>query len=398
MPHATGLQSSVTDEDDDVLISRVLNPGDPHDLESGLDLQRELEPGEKADDAVDFGDLSDDDLADDDGNGDGQVAYTQRDLRNESENSLEPLMENGDLPLFTKGNDFVDENIDDLFGDNPSSPVQEDHPPGYIEDGLAEPDEFFGNKNFGRQARSDGHSVYRMKDQPIGLDQPSFHDDIFEPKDAPLSREQQLQMELFEMSKGGQEALPAPPENEEELLASLWPKFKRDSIPKFIDLLPPKKARYVGKTIPKRPKPLAPTKVNLELSQDQEKTFKMSAASNKRSLEEEEEQGLITMEYDSTDEDGHEQSVGLQSDYENETVGGVSWQDLQLACGDWEIQSLTDSSEPEALEYSSFKTSSVYAVGKEDHDENYGLRLPAAKVSYSAVRGTLLKLHYRNCV
>ena len=59
MPHATEPHDVEADRDQ-ALIERVL---DPQNTE--LDWTRELEPGEKADDAVDFEDIGGDDLADD---------------------------------------------------------------------------------------------------------------------------------------------------------------------------------------------------------------------------------------------------------------------------------------------------------------------------------------------
>ena len=380
MPHATGLQDAMNDEDDDILIGRVLNPGDPTELEGGLDLQRDLEPGEKADDAVDFGDLSDDDLAEDENVEDLQnLQSNQTDYRDDVTDGLDVFMQDRDLPVLANMNDLENDGMDDLFGDNPSSPIHLDGRAEKSEDDFDDPDILFGNGDRSLQLDTSNRPTSSPSDVRI---QPPFPQVSLDSKDVPLSREQQLQMELFQMSRPGQENLPAPPENQEELLASLWPKFERGTVPNFIDLLPPKKARYVGKIVPKPPKAVNPTKLSIELAQDQEKSFKMWPISNKRSHEDNDPPGIVSVGQTIVGEKIHEDNADVESDFEQDTIGGLSWQDLQIACEDWEAQSMTE------METAGFHTTqqNIHEVAEQapfagiDFGEDDGLEWPQPKV------------------
>ncbi|KAI5310346.1 hypothetical protein KEM55_008113 [Ascosphaera atra] len=91
-------------------------------------------------------------------------------------------------------------------------------------------------------------------------------------------KEWQLQQALFAMSSYGMEP-PAPPENHEELLASLWPRFRKDELPRFLELLPPKRSYFIGKQPAKTPKKIVPTRLHLELAMDQERSFRSSVGS-----------------------------------------------------------------------------------------------------------------------
>ena len=59
MPHAID-QFELQDQADDAEIARLLNDDNPSN--NTLNFDRDLEVGEKADDAIDFEDISDDDL------------------------------------------------------------------------------------------------------------------------------------------------------------------------------------------------------------------------------------------------------------------------------------------------------------------------------------------------
>ena len=350
MPHATGLLeggADEADEADDILISQVLGSGDPYRLGNGLDLGEEPQPGEKADDAIDFGDLSDNDLADDE---DGHDA---RNLQGEQLHHLHSVpdfsksfTQDGDLSVLPTENNLEDTDMDDLFGEDSSAPIDGSGDVAQIEVGLDDPDKIFGDED--TPFHSD-HISRPISHQPDPYGQRACSQDLREPTSTPLSREQQIQMELFQMSRPSQETLPAPPENQEELLASLWPKFKRDTVPKFMELLPPKKARYIGKSPPKPPRSIFPTKISLELAPDQEKSFKLWPVPNKKTPEEYEQSGIITVKQDYDDGDAANDDVDMDSDFDCNLVGGISWQDLQIACGDWNNLSLEQSLDSEEI-------------------------------------------------
>lgn len=382
MPHATGSHDSAGnhDEDDDTLIHQILNPVDPTD--TPIDFNRELELGEKADDAVDFGDLSDNDLADDDDANDRQVFLTgQLSHPGTVSDALNALLQDENLPASTDGNGFEDDGIDDLFGDDPSSPFEISGKKEQSGAKLDSPTDISSSNNSDSlHAQSTNELGSHTYEDPY---QPPTRPVAFNSKDAPSSREQQIQMDLFNRSKLGQDTLPAPPENQEELLASLWPKFKRGTVPNFMELLAPKRVRYVGKAMLKSPKPVCPTRLSLELAQDQEKGFKAWPASIKRTLDENERLGIVSLEQTTLDEDIRQEDVDMDSDIENDVVGGVSWQDLQVICEDWDICSVPDSLEYDQASYRSAETGNKGALHEFEHDLDNGIEWPASKVGRS---------------
>ena len=311
MPHATSL-GNPQDAEDDALIQEALDP------QSTLDFDRDLDPGEKAVDAVDFGDLSDDDLADDDQGTSSAVV----DGFQSSDIPLHAVQRGHSASPHSRpsGDDF-----DDLFGDESPPPKKRDE-----------------GENCAAQAAEAsiiphvvGNLVHRDFDEPLRA----------KTQDSQFSKEQQLQQELFALSQpalNAAERLPEPPANGEELLAALWPRFERDATPRFMDLLPPKKAKFVGKEIPKPPRPLNPTKLNLEIAPDQERAFRLTSAGSKRIREDVDKLGEVSISLNKlTDISSDGESCG-DSDSENDEIHGVSWQDLQMLCEDWDLASITE--------------------------------------------------------
>lgn len=330
MPHAT-TPAQTQDEIDDDLIRRALN--DETQFPAGENIHdRELELGEKADDAVDYADLSDDDLADDDLADDDVVAPhapTAAPIINTATlaGNIQDLKSTAD-----DENDPVQE-LDDLFGDG-LSPVEEDAvdlPLPFAPANGQNADNIDAEFPFEEVVASQEHAV-----SPVP---PTSHHGA---EDESLTQEEKLQRELFAMSRSGlgnADLIPHPPENDEELLLSLWPKFQRDTVPKFMDLLPSKRVRYLGKAPPRQPKALHSNKLELEIAQDEEKSFVLSSGANKRTYEEMERMGIIPMKADATGQQASEAEAEGDSDFENDSVAGVSWHDMQILCGDWDVLS-----------------------------------------------------------
>ena len=340
MPHATALRQS-GDDHDDMLIQQLL---DAQTIEDPLGLNRELEPGEKAEDAENFEDISDDDLAEDeDAEGEPRSQMGHGRQTDASSMNLEAFTQDVDFPVLINGNVLEDTAYDDdLFGEDLSPLVETTTGTETIDqDGLSDFDDSISTQaqllslrtsSLSRQGEGPGKAVSR----PITLSS----------KESLPSKDLQRQQALLAMSRNGAmntDGLPAPPENCEELLASLWPKFQRDTIPKFMDLLPPKRARYLGKSIPKPAKPVSPTKVSLELALDQEKSFKVSSMPNKPVTEENISQRVVTVQDEIVVEKDSEENMDIDSDFENELVGGISWRDLQIICEDWDTRSAAES-------------------------------------------------------
>ena len=343
MPHATMIHET-GDDPDEILIQQVLNAPATEDT---FGLNRELEPGEKAEDAEDYEDISDDDLADDeDAEGARRSETGQEYHTGSSYRSLEVFPQNVDLSALVNGSSLEDSAYDDdLFGENLSSPMEKDAGFGQIHTGR------------NRDGLSDFDNSTSPQGEPVPLPASHLSRGVENPaksasrqtelnyRESPQSKELQRQQELLAMSRTGAtntDGLPAPPENCEELLASLWPKFERDTVPTFMDLLPPKRARYLGKSIPKPPKAVNPTRCNLELAMDQEKSFRISSISNKPNMEEHSSQGIVTIQEDVVLQQDTEEDVDMESDVENEMVGGISWRDMQIICEDWDTSSAAE--------------------------------------------------------
>ena len=360
MPHATTADDDQAQrERDDVQIRQLfVNPTDTN-LEYVLGEDPGRDTGEKADDAIDFADLADDDLAEDEDEQPGDSLDTEKiDSNAESFEALAGLAKEDDLPELTSGSGPENDAFDDLFGDTPSSPVEFGDAQTTARDaaqpsGISSSFDFEGGERFPGFSQTIPEIPFSIKDKSTTVsDQPLFRAATLTSKDAALSKEQALQEQLFAMSgvgTGGTDYPPAPPENQEELLASLWPKFENGTVPRFMDLLPPKKARFVGKTPLKIPKPVHPTKVSLELAPDQAKSFKLSTTSHKRSYEDYEQQGIIKIPSPPSTDVSRDYDVDMESDFENETIGGLTWQDLEILCEDWDIDTLPLPSSPDQL-------------------------------------------------
>ncbi|KAL8979709.1 MAG: hypothetical protein Q9205_005024 [Flavoplaca limonia] len=335
MPHATPIVDT-QDVEDDLLIQQVLDPEN-----RSFDVNRDLEPGEKADDAVDYGDLSDDDLADDE----ETSRLSQQEARHH-EDSLEApkgLNYEDKLPV-TGFNDALPDDFDELFGGLPQSPTdraqpsidESDHSPRATERTLQSTevtdlqDEYQKCPLFRKHA--DWHSAETDEPRPLqALDAQA------------MSKEEKMQQYLISMSTqgtGSQDGLLGPVDAQAHArdLASLWPKFERDSVPRFMDLLPLKRSYYIGKKPFKQPKPVQPSKLNLDVATDQEKQFRLSSGTGRR-IEDEERQGVIQISpLRISEQDGAEDSP-LHCGSDDEPIGGVTWQDLQIVCEDWDCRS-----------------------------------------------------------
>ena len=375
MPHATDLQNA-EDDQEQALIDQVLDARNP------LELNRELEPGEKADDAQDFEDIGDDDLADDEDAKSGQDTRRQyEDSAEQMSHGLDAFMQNDGLQGLTSNNAHDDEGLDDLFGDRPSPPRDARDATGHTYLRLEDTDDLF---DFDDSVPLPTKSQPRPVSQLLELQASALSQSLtVSPQDVPLSKEQQLQQQLFAESRSGLRQLEvslAPTGNQEEFMAWMWPKFERNTVPRFMDLLPPKKARYVGKTIPKPPKPVNPTKVSLELAQDQEKSFKVSSAPSKRTYEEMEELGIIHIQQEIADEKSDAEDLGMESSSETEAIGGVSWQDLQIICEDWETRSLAGSISSSEARPHNDRSANGRASVDNNSDPDHGTNCSRAKV------------------
>ena len=325
---------------DDELIAKTLS-ADPQSDQTQLVndvLSRPLETGEKAEDAVDFEDIGDDDLADDE---DLDVPSALTRHIDVLDDAAEGILLNG-AERNGLGDDSLQHfDVDDLFGET-SNAQAEASLRATKTAGNDASFTFDDDEEIGRPIGSVYDASSPLENIDNAGSSPQLH---FERTPGGTARDDaqfsqwQDQQRLFHLSKD--KLPPAPPENQEELLHSLWPKFRSGVVPRFLELLPPKRARYVGKTPPKIPKPVQLTKVHLELAPDHEKSFKVSAAGTKRTYSDATEQNLVIAIDPTLDSMASDDEVGHDINSEDNLVGGISWQDFQVVCADWDIPDLT---------------------------------------------------------
>ena len=273
------------------------------DLPEGFDINNlndvVLDIGEKADDAQDFEDieLSDEELPDDQPTS-GAVG------------TLLPGLEEhaiGTIDFDRPGED------DDLFGDDggdlfplddsqPLQPLPEDDDQDYPFDMASSPGELANPKEI---------------DETDGMDEEELR----------LFRLQQM---LFK----GQAIPETEEENRAELLKLHFPDFDKTETPYFNRLFPPRPGQYMHTIQPPKRKPIRPTKVSLEIEQDQ-KTLFNSTATNTASDYRHDLVPVRGSRPGQTQDDSSD-----ESDIDEPLPGGVTMQDLEFMCADFDTLSV----------------------------------------------------------
>jgi transcription initiation factor TFIID subunit 1 len=239
----------------------------------------------KADDAEDFEDISDDDLPDEEPN---------------ASTSLE-------LPGLTDDGGTSND-ADDLFGEGPSSPTDPvlgpPSPSPHVRDADA-PDDTQATEN-------------SMIFPGINFDpEPHLNGAANQDPD-----------------------IPAPAETVEDLLRATWPAFKRGHVLTWNELLPPKKVNWREKKPTKKPKRLVTSKLTLELDQDTTSNFRVPgpATSDRPRSDEDGNKGLVICKNRDDEEEENAAQFNIDHDSDSETVRGFSLRDIEMACQDWGVQ------------------------------------------------------------
>ncbi|KAB8234993.1 hypothetical protein BDV23DRAFT_158036 [Aspergillus alliaceus] len=338
MPHATDPSASDAEDADFENVMRQMN-GPLGDGAVSLDfLQRDLEPGEKADDAVDYEDFDDDELPEEEERTQVPVENGQAAVDDEVKGLFEVEEEDlfGDLGDKSQPQPQGGDELDDLFGEAPASPGA-DHADATR--GLFEEDEQLPPAPGTVEMPAPEPEPMVMEEDEEPLDGEGMGPAV-EDMDPASLRAWKLQQALFAMSTVGPDNPPAPPQNVEELLHSLFPNFDRKALPRFLELIPHKKAFFLGKQPPKPPKPVLPSKVNIELAQDQERAFKSGGQVYKRSLELE-HLGVVAVTEAVQEEEEEEVKEDFDIDTDSDEVlpGGITLNDLRVVCTDWDVKS-----------------------------------------------------------
>ncbi|KAI9712271.1 MAG: hypothetical protein M1820_001484 [Bogoriella megaspora] len=379
MPHAV---SPADDSAQDNLINQFTEPG-----QAGFELldinERELDTsGEKASDAEDYGDIDDDDLPEeeeatthfDDVEGEdealvdgGHQDHLVEALATDASLGLDKPVPSVEQPLVNDDTDDLfgdndiltndNSNIDDLFGDLNSDPVDEITQPSQIPQPESQ---FLSLPGANEDKQHDSRSI-STNSNPTSPQPPAKSEEEAAPEsksdDPPMTAAElriwKQQEALFSASRKNMENReayiarnepPPPPTTNAELFQVLWPRFEKEKIPRFGELLGFKRAVYKGKTPTKPPKPLRPTKIGLELYNDIDKLFRMSETTDANSTKDlgEHQKGLF---YTTTVKHKIEEDKLPEPEIisENEVIGGVTWSDIKMMCEDWEsTPSLTD--------------------------------------------------------
>jgi transcription initiation factor TFIID subunit 1 len=369
MPHATE-DEAMGGMDEEAQIRRFLDNG----LGGSGDVDAEFDQREKAEDAVDYEDISDDDdlpeeeeatnaLEDADGGEPQGGIYDQvasgglEGLPGQSgtHGYQEPHENGADL--------FGDSDMgNDLFGDRTSSPEEERHVPAtHHVGGLALPSKTTlalptQNETY-QQTRTSSEQMqssmsppsYQDRDYAAMSPTSMTSDDDMEDVDPQVA----LQRRLFNASRkrtAGEDSLD-PTETDMGTFYQLYPDYEDTHAPRFIELFPPRNVEYKGKLPLKPPKVLLPTKLSLDLLPDQERNFKAAIAGNRAAQESSYNSSFVPLGL-GVDADEESDVDLVPSDFdENEMLGNVSMHDLALICQDWDAQSVSSvSSGPGAFD------------------------------------------------
>ncbi|RMZ83294.1 hypothetical protein DV738_g1346, partial [Chaetothyriales sp. CBS 135597] len=272
---------------------------------------RELESGEKAADAQDFGDISDDDLPDEE-IPTGESTQDLPPLTNVAEPSMDDELNFG-------GGDLDD----DLFGGPLSPPATTDNA---FEPAPTQPPTALTNGD--QRAESPDLASEHSADSPGGSSDQDDEDDEVDEKSMALWRLQQMLLGT------GDEPMP---ETEEENMAEWvrleFPQYNRDEAPFWNQLLPPKPGVFHdrdAKYPTKPPKPIRPTKVTLDIEKDQQALFNSAATSTVHEVQ----RGLVRSEPLQTVQEYEESSD--ESDLDEPLPGGITMQELEFLCTDFD--------------------------------------------------------------
>lgn len=331
--------------------------GMPGDVEE----ERAFDQSGKADDAIDYEDIdiSDDDLPQEEAPTSGIRDEDDTDfstLLNQDPTALDGLASvNGHHDAKEQSGDLFgdhDEN-NDLFGDHSSSPEAERQPakhpqPQHRPIGLALPKQ-------GTLALPQAGKNYTQPSIPVkrtfsSSSPPLFQDrelSVLSPAsstedDDPDSLEAIQRRMLRDAGRKarGEDVGTGTFEPDLDLFNSLFATYEESEAPKFIELFPPRLSYYKGKLPIKPPKPVQPTKVSLDLLQDQERSFKSSAVTAKAGQESSYNESFVKIGHGNLTRDESDDDGDISMFDEDERIGNVAMQDLVLICQDWDALSV----------------------------------------------------------
>ncbi|KAI0141561.1 hypothetical protein GGR57DRAFT_487455 [Xylariaceae sp. FL1272] len=289
---------------------------------------RDIDQADKADDAVDFEDISDDDLASE-----------TSDLPNGAISQVPELVNDED------GTSGETDGLDDLFGDEldkahddsndifPSSPPPEEAPAPApaVEPNTPPPTTIATLEQLEAAQEAEHDTAEEVSDE-------QWQKMSFEERRRLNFPQQSASIDKWinQTTSEGQ-AGQKQPESAAELISQKFPQFVKHKILRFNQLLPEWPAEYVYKeptNKDREPHEFVPTKLELELDADAAKLFRIpdnsASLANKTKF-----QGTEDWPYQFTGAFSHEEDSFSESDDE-ELVGGYSLQEIATICQDWD--------------------------------------------------------------
>ncbi|KAI1082044.1 hypothetical protein F5B20DRAFT_45896 [Whalleya microplaca] len=282
----------------------------------GLDTfgDKEIDQTNKADDAVDFENISDSDLASDgvfSDDGDGVVAGTSQ------------------VPGLTEdeGTSHDTENMDDLFGG-----------------GIEGETDYLPSSPAAGEAPTEQTPTVPIPDKPTTLQDVS--DEVW--RAMSFEERQRLNFPDYGMSidkwinqtNKADSSMQRAPESADELVAHRFPEFEEHKILYYNRMIPEWPANYTYKEPPnkdKDPPDFVPTKLELELEADCSKLFRipdstLSAVHQKSNYVDEDDWGNAPGAPSLDIADGFSDD----SDADDELVGGLRLHEIATMCDDWD--------------------------------------------------------------
>ena len=320
MPHSTDQQQVEEDADYYKLLHAATTTGD-----IGFDINRPLELGEKAANAVDYEDieLSDDDLpVQAPQQSDLPEASLANDGEQDEDDPFSYLFDGGDGP-----------SSDNVFGEANNVDVK-------LPDGVSR----------SPTQRRDGHATELSKAPGIQLPSLPQDKDIsktmamdeVEESDPDVIAQMRLLREArkrYEKSQGNGDAdddVEPEPVIDRESLQAMWPGYNADERPHFVRLLPTKRAHYVEKAPLKPPKPAELIRVNLDLEADQERSFKLHTGTSRRTHNQADfESGSVVVTVQLAEDQTTDDDMDVDSISEEENTAGITTGDLRFLSEDW---------------------------------------------------------------
>lgn len=240
----------------------------------------------KADDAEDFEDISDDDLPDEE---------------------EAPVGASFELPALTDDGGTSND-ADDLFGEGPSSPID----PVL---GATSPGAQVHDADAGEDTQATDHNL-------------NFQNLNFDPEPT------------FGAGDNQDLTIPEAVESVEDLLKAAWPAYKKGHILTWSELLPPKAAVWKGKKPSKKPKRLVTSKLTLELAPDDSVAFRVPGgqAAVPKTREEDNIPYLVKCNEELDGEAVDIVQFDLDQESDSEPIMGFTLRDIEMACEDWGAQ------------------------------------------------------------